>query len=532
MKATKKKSIISKLMAVCLTFVFVLSMSMSVFAVDLTEGSTSTITVTGTADDAGATINAYKLINVNYDYANDQLVEPVYQWTDTMADWLSAHDTYKTYIDTTNSNSVTAAYMDLTAGTLNTFYKAVVEAGILTAADATGTIAENAGVYKAELTVGMGDYLVTATAADGKTATYQPMHAAIMPDFSGDAVTLVPAEVALKGSLVPDIDKEGETEDGDQTVAVGDTVNYTVTAGIPSYPEDATATRFVVGDKLSAGLTLTDNSIAVKAGDASLTANTHYTLTDKSDGTGDGFEIEFDYAKLKEDFATATQVTVTYTAVVNENAFEVDALGNKAYLGYNTNPYDDGSYDPGTDIEEEMYTFGINLNKEDKETSAKLADVEFQLKDDQGTVLKFRNDNGTYIYDPQGTETTLTTNANGAIALGGIDAGTYKLVETKAHNGYVLPKGEITVVLADANSDGVLDNSSSVTYNEGDVMTVTGTTTANIMTINVTNTNSDDEGFDLPVTGGMGTALFTIAGIILMAGAATMVVVISKKKRA
>lgn len=42
----------------------------------------------------------------------------------------------------------------------------------------------------------------------------------------------------------------------------------------------------------------------------------------------------------------------------------------------------------------------------------------------------------------------------------------------------------------------------------------------------------DDSGLTLPVTGGMGTMIFTIAGILLMAGAVTMIVVIFRKKKA
>lgn len=535
MKTKQRKSIISKFMAFCLACVLVLSMSMTAFAADITADTKSTITVTGTAEDVGATIKAYKLINVNYDYANAQLEEPVYTWTETMAGWLEVNETYKNYINAAD-DTVTETYMGLTAGELNAFYKAVVEANILTTPDATGTIAADGGAYKATLAdVGMGSYLVTATPAAGKTATYQPMQAEIMPDFSGDDVTLTTANVVLKGSLAPEITKEGETKEGDQTVSVGDTVTYTITADIPSYPEDATAKSFVVGDKLSTGLTLDDNSIRVKIGETELTKDTHYFYTDKSDAEDDGFELEFIYSKLKEDYSGATEVTVTYTATVNNQAFATDALGNKAFLGYNTNPYDSSSYDTDTTIEEEVYTYGLTLIKKDKNKTTALSGVEFQLKDADETVMKFTKVGDTYIYDPtNGDVENLTTDTDGKISLGGVDAGTYKLVETKAHNGYVLPKGEITVTLTDADPDpdGELDNSSTVSYTGGDLMTVNSTVSENVMTINITNTSSDDAGFNLPTTGGMGTAIFTIAGIILMAGAVTMVVVISRKKRA
>ena len=39
----------------------------------------------------------------------------------------------------------------------------------------------------------------------------------------------------------------------------------------------------------------------------------------------------------------------------------------------------------------------------------------------------------------------------------------------------------------------------------------------NVIAFKIENTNADDAGFNLPKTGGMGTMLFTIGGIVLMA---------------
>lgn len=42
----------------------------------------------------------------------------------------------------------------------------------------------------------------------------------------------------------------------------------------------------------------------------------------------------------------------------------------------------------------------------------------------------------------------------------------------------------------------------------------------------------NDDGFQLPVTGGMGTILFTAVGVVLMGAAVILLVVIIRKKRA
>ena len=57
-------------------------------------------------------------------------------------------------------------------------------------------------------------------------------------------------------------------------------------------------------------------------------------------------------------------------------------------------------------------------------------------------------------------------------------------------------------------------------------------TVLNSKHLGVDNTNYEDAGLQLPKTGGMGTLIFTIAGIILMAGAVTMITVIARRKKA
>src|SRR5699024_3595415 len=117
--------------------------------------------------------------------------------------------------------------------------------------------------------------------------------------------------------------------------------------------------------------------------------------------------------------------------------------------------------------------------------------------------------------------------------------GTYSLEETKAQNGYVLPTGTISIVIADeinGEADGSID-AVNVTKTEGTVVfqnadLIDGTKTDNIVSLEIVNTSYEDAGFDLPVTGGMGTMLFTIAGSLLMGGAVALVVVAVRKRRA
>ena len=78
--------------------------------------------------------------------------------------------------------------------------------------------------------------------------------------------------------------------------------------------------------------------------------------------------------------------------------------------------------------------------------------------------------------------------------------------------------------------DGILDNS-TVTITESDVANVSNVTIAeNTIQFQLLNTSSTDNGFVLPTTGGAGTLLFSVIGIVLMGAAVVMVVVVGKRK--
>ena len=111
MKRKRRRSTVSKLMALCLSIVTMMSMSLTVSAA-IQPMDTGTITINGLTTDAGTTVTAYKVIDVNFDHENQQPTEPVYTWTEEMADYLMGNgaEEYGHYIDTENDNAVTDAY--------------------------------------------------------------------------------------------------------------------------------------------------------------------------------------------------------------------------------------------------------------------------------------------------------------------------------------------------------------------------------------------------------------------------------------
>lgn len=538
------KSTMARLFALCLTVAMVLSMAtMGAFAATIEEvDQTRNVTVVGSANDVDATVNLYKIINVNMVEANGtiQPKDPVYTWVDAVATWLetNANATYKGYINASD-NAVTEAFAKEGASALSQFYTDLAASGVL------GTAAKTVTMGSAPATiadVAMGQYLVTASK---DVNTYNPATATLYPVWNDDSNSweLENATVVLKSK--GGIDKNVEGEKGDNSdlgYAVGDPVSYRLDVAIPVYPEagpnEIIYKTFKVGDTMGTGLDFDGiDTVKVYANTSPNTyaegdlvpndKNANYTVT----AQGNGFEINFNYDALKTTVGTKTYIHVVYTGTLNEDAFTTDELGNTAYVEVNTNPYDENSHEKTT-VEKKVYTYGITVTLEDADTSAVLAGGQFQVK--QGdTVLKFiDNQDGTYTLANSNTKANtvdvVVTDAAGQLILQGVDTGTYTITEVAAPGSYQLPADPVaTVTLVDNDeADGVLNGDTAT----GAADFVIGSSySGNMFTVNLKNAKP---GFELPTTGGMGTVLFTAGGLVIMACGAALVLVTLKKKKA
>lgn len=521
-----KNAKLNKVFALIMALLFALSFNFTGINAAVTNDTKGNITVNGV--EAGATVELYKIIDVNV-AANGDLSHPAYTWVDSIGEWVSRN--YSTYAESMDGKyAVTDAFKNTKAEAEKIFLEAL--SGKLTTATKTQKATSDTVEFA---DIAMGEYLVKVT-PPGQDAlkTYQITSVSLVPAYTtnDNDWNLSNAEIVVK-STSNDFEKKVIN---DTTVNVGDPVNYQLTSTIPNYVDDLTEDEISkltvkVGDTLSAGLdyALTEGKFApvVKIGNDTLTAGIDYTLTNPVNGEARKFEIVINgdvvYAHRGK------KLSITYSAVVNSNAFAIDTTGNRAYIQQKNDPWSD--YNEPTTDEETVYTYGISLTKVDK-NGGTLKGAQFELKQN-GTALKFTGANGEYVYaadqsNPDATS-TLTISDKGKLIIKGIDLGTYTLTETKAANGgYSLPNGDITITLTDATPDGTLDA-------ETETVTASGTAELNgnveiennTIKFNVKNTKSS--GFELPNTGGMGTLMFTVGGILLMAGAVIFLIV-SKKK--
>lgn len=390
----------------------------------------------------------------------------------------------------------------------------------------------------------------------------------------------------------PDLNKivagrKGGTTNNDADYAIGDTVPYTLTIYVPA--NIAKMATFKVVDTVTASqqaynkdsLKVTYNG-GTDGADIDVPANIYEAViaTDATNNVS-SFTIDFKPKEangkvggLGETFADKA-ITITYTTTLKDGAV-TDKSGNinKAQLSY-SNKTDIGADgkeipNPGNpyEIHDEsvVYTFQTGIYKVN-ESNTPMQGVTFALykavdettdkettwtdnSDGDGrdtkTGVTFAGRNIEYASADEVKAAGLDTankwikvyekesDTEGKITYKGLPNGVYKWVETKTQTGYNLLKDPVDATLnvsykaewtvgASYSEDGTLIKR---TYNEA---TTTYDSDAAVKSYTVVNRR----GFQLPVTGGFGTLLFSGIGVLLvLAGVAVLFSMKKKNDRA
>lgn len=132
-------------------------------------------------------------------------------------------------------------------------------------------------------------------------------------------------QVYLKGQS-PDITKKEDVT----TVDIGETIHYTITGTIP----DTTGYKdyyYLIEDTLTAGLDYDGNvTVEIKNPEGTPTKAPGATITGRT------FKLDLSEWVRKNQENVGKEFTVTYNAIVNENAVVTE--NNQAYLEYGDNP--------------------------------------------------------------------------------------------------------------------------------------------------------------------------------------------------
>ena len=334
------------------------------------------------------------------------------------------------------------------------------------------------------------------------------------------------------------IDKEIEsvgttTINGKQANAnIGDEITYKVTYSVP-VPENG-LTELKIVDTMDKGLTFTNEASNITVKDDKGVDGTEKTLIYATD-----YEVTLDTTsnKVTIDFAkyldslqknSTEEFTITYKVKLNESAV-LGQTGNKndvalVYKNYGETDSKTKTPDPGKEVK--VFTYGIALTKQG-EGGAKLSGVEFKLTDGTNEIKVLKSGDAYYpSKDADASSSTVKTGADGKIYIRGLKTGTYKLTETKTNAGYVLLKDPVVIVIKEDNAIG----GAEATVGSKPVTMQNDQKNSGSKTAEVPLTVVNSKGFDLPATGGRGIALFTIAGIAIVAAAGSLLFMRKRSK--
>lgn len=448
-------------------------------------------------------------------------IEPAYAGTSAQdaADWLSTHA----------SGSGSATVVDAN----DAFGK--IAAAMRTAGAAATTVTPGT---KATLDEGYWLFVTdTDTTSDliDKVGT-APIYAVV----GGSAVT-----VDQKSSL-PTVNKyikndatgSGWTKAADSQI--GQNIDYKLTGTVATALASYDTYYYSFSDVLDSGLTADAGSVKVMVQNPA----TGGTAQSETQVRADDYTAALDSAtntltvtvndlkSVKDADGNAITVTpnsvvnVYYTAQLNEHAKVAGRSNdNTVTLTYSNNP-GTKSHGDTTPATVRDYTYQLMLMKVDSSDNSKgLQNAKFTIQAtgaDEGAGIKYVQSDGTLgdaAYE-------FTSAADGSIAVSGLDAGEYTVVETQAPDGYnTVPSFTFQIYPVYKETTGDIDTIRVQTSN------------ANVSTINVYDgvvdlVVKDKAGMTLPLTGENGIALLWIVGGVMVAAGAVYLVRSRKKDKA
>ena len=337
----------------------------------------------------------------------------------------------------------------------------------------------------------VGAYLITA---GGDTTSYTVMGAGTYDyDSESNLIKPVSKKISAKGEKYTVVKT---LKNANQSFVIkGETVEFNIDTVFPSYADDNTNRTFSITDTPT-GMKVT--GVRVLVGGTPVAEGTDYTVSGLNVKDG-AVTVTFTEAFIGNNNAHATKtVTVEVTAVVTSDD---GSYSNEASSNYDSTPSEVVGKSGSIEI--------AKTTDEEKEADRKpLTGAKFSVRKD-GKDLQFvelkEGEYTLYTEDtdiPAGKEAVseVTVGSNGKVLLKGLGAGTYKITETLAPEGY------------------------SINNNIPDATIVAGRTE------NVTVSVPDSQLSALPGTGGIGTTIFTIGGCLIMIAAAALFFASRKKE--
>lgn len=353
------------------------------------------------------------------------------------------------------------------------------------------------------------------------------------------------------------------------TASGGDIVEYQIVSTLPTITSESTyLTTYTFVDTLSKGLSYAKGDVVLEFfTDSACTdsvakwteADGKFSVAYNSVETGETMTIAMTQTGLTEIntskavYSAADMVNsgysdltlrITYAAKLdsdNSVVYGDDGNPNQVNLTWKRTSTD--YYDMLAD-DCHLYTYGIDLTKKFSDGNGDFANVEFVLNnetDNYYVKAALNESEGVYYVTAHVADEADATHfipvSSGKVVVKGLEDDTYRISEVRTDNGYTLLKEDIEVVISQTETTSLCDDvSGSVEHH---LLTASAKVDGNAVTMLADGGSANAEapltvvntrGFDLPETGDNGTMMFTIVGILLMAGAVAVLLIANRKK--
>ena len=336
------------------------------------------------------------------------------------------------------------------------------------------------------------------------------------------------------------------------SASIGDTVDYQIISTLPTITSKASAlSEYTYVDTLSRGIRYNKNDVVIEFfKDAGCTDK--ITTWDENSGK---FTVAYDDAQnimtirmTEAGLAEINEAATVYTDSVKRGYSDCTmrityaaTLTADAQMGDTDNPNEveltwkrtNTTYFDTLKDCCHVYTYGIDVLKQFSDGKGDIQDVKFLLHNDSDDCYIIADlKDGIYyakgITTKKSDATTFVPNSSGHIIVKGLEDDSYSLTETATDKGYVLLKDAVKIIIKAAENGqcekcGAKLLTASATVNGKDVTMTDGSAIVPLTVVN-------NPGFDLPKTGGYGTWMFTIGGVVLL-GAAAFIVIRSRKHK-
>lgn len=547
-----------KTMKKCLTLLLALAMLLAMAVPAVATPYDKTITFTGVAE--GDTVKAYKL-----------------GWYDENYNKYIFHDGFITFLqhqepdrlpenilkDTTKEGltSMMASYVLMNGHSL-------LDSPIITLPSNPVAKVADAG-NKVQMTLEPGYYLLLVSTTAANNRTYMPVTVFVQVKNGNVKVYAAGSELAddltavFKHEEGPAInvrvnDDSRDIDDWKETAGgrVGETMDFYMEVSTPAYTDNSFNITKLTANCQLAGLKYVEGSMKATAQSNADSDAVEGAIKGTTVGADGNLTVELNYSKIRNAATGRGLIYLHFKATVAPDAVTKSEASATAKLEY-VFSMEAGNTKTTADSTAAVYNYDFTLFKKSNELidpsnagsgHRPLAGAGFILYADEAMTkainmvkVEANGDVGAYYRPALAGEAGAVAqmdanmgNDNNTLSIRGLDVGSYYVKETKTPSGYYAPKGIFKLDLTaerDASESLVKDLASGG---------FTETKEADRALIQKKSLNAEKNRFEadllnsstpvLPTTGGVGTVMFTVIGLLCM-GAALWFFLFARRRR-